>query len=167
MRPLITESLSARHVRTEFDCGREPLNAYLRQYARQDRDRSMASIYVHCPQGSDLIAAYYTLSAYAALRSDLPAEAVRRLGRHALIPAILLGRLAVDRRFQGRRLGDAMLFDALCRATEAASLVAAAVVVVDAKDDAALFYQRYGFEPFADEVGRLFLPIATAAALVA
>jgi GNAT superfamily N-acetyltransferase len=79
----------------------------------------------------------------------------RRLPRYPILPAVLIGRLAVDTRYQGRQIGSALIIDALRRSARAAP--ASFGLIVDAKDDqAAAFYRRHGF------VSSLFLPIATA-----
>ncbi len=86
----------------------------------------------------------------------------KKLPRYPLIPATLLGRLAVDRRFQGQGMGEFLLMDALHRAFEQSAGIAAAGVVVDAIDaGAARFYQQFGFVAFPSIAGRLFLPMKT------
>jgi len=94
-------------------------------------------------------AAYYTL------------EEARRLPRYPTVPAVRIGRLAVDQRFQRRGLGEAMLADATARALRAD--VAAFMLVVDARNDqAAAFYHRDGFRVIASHPRTVFLPLATA-----
>lgn len=84
---------------------------------------------------------------------------MRKLPRYPLVPATLLGRLAVDRRHQGKGYGRFLLADALYRALR--SEVASFAVIVDAKDDSArAFYEREGFLPFPDQQMKLFLPMA-------
>jgi len=167
VRPYLTVPLSAEHGRTAFACGSEPLDRYLRQYARQDRDRYMAQVYVCCAPETSQVIGYFTLSAYAVLRTDLPSATVKRLGRHERIPALLVGRLAVDQGWRGHGLGGKLLIDALCRARDAAAVAAAAVVVVHAKDGAAGFYEHYGFQAFADQPDHLFMPMAAVVAALA
>jgi predicted GNAT family N-acyltransferase len=85
----------------------------------------------------------------------------KKLPKYPLVPATLLGRLAVDVRLRGKGAGEHLLMDALRRALEASREVASVAVVVDAKDDSAVsFYRRYGFIGFADQPRRLFLPMA-------
>jgi GNAT superfamily N-acetyltransferase len=105
------------------------------------------------------VGGYYTLSATAVKLADLPDQTVRRLPRYPLVPATLLGRLAVDRRFQGKGYGRFLLADALYRV--ARNEIASFAVVVDAKDEAARrFYERESFLPFADQPMKLFRPVA-------
>lgn len=108
------------------------------------------------PDGT--VAGYYTLSATSVRLAELPAQVVRKLPRYPLMPATLLGRLAVDRRHQGEGYGRFLLADALFRA--ARSEIASFAVIVDAKDDnARRFYEREGFLPFPDQLTKLFRPM--------
>jgi len=114
------------------------------------------------PNGS--IAGYYTLSSTAVSVGEWPAQTVRKLPRYPLIPATLLGRLAVDRRQQGRGYGRYLLADALLRSLS--SEIASFAVIVDAKDEnARRFYEREGFLPFPDRSMKLFRPMADIAEL--
>ena len=116
--------------------------------------------------GSPTILGYYTLSSYGIDVGELPVEIAKKLPRYPLIPATLLGRLAVDQRHHGQGIGEFLLLDALHRAHEHADDIAAAAVIVDAIDPAAArFYQRFGFLPFPSMSSRLFLPMKTVAAL--
>jgi len=114
----------------------------------------------------ETVAGYYTLSSHSIDLRDVPDDVARRLPRYPHVPAALLGRLAVNRRYKGQRLGELLLIDALSRALRQSSQIAAAAVVVDAIDDqAARFYRRFGFMPFPDRSDRLFLPMKTVAVL--
>jgi GNAT superfamily N-acetyltransferase len=107
------------------------------------------------------IAAYYTLSAASIPFLDLPPEETKRLPRYPTLPAVRIGRLAVDHRFQRRGLGELMLMNAVHRTIQDAA--AAFALLVDVKSDqVAAFYQRYGFRPVVDKPRTLFLPLATA-----
>ena len=90
------------------------------------------------------IAGYYTLSATAVVFDQLPEDFRKKLPRYPEVPAALVGRLAVDTRHRDKRLGELLLFDAMRRTLQAD--LAAAILVVDAKDDAAAeFYRSYDF----------------------
>jgi GNAT superfamily N-acetyltransferase len=105
------------------------------------------------------IAGYYTLSSTSVQLCDLPDKTVRKLPRYPLVPATLLGRLAVDRRQQGKGYGRFLLADALYRAVR--SEIASFAVIVDAKDEnARRFYERESFLPFPDQPMKLFRPMA-------
>src|SRR2546425_12169271 len=112
------------------------------------------------PNGA--IAGYYTLSAYAIRPTELPVEVVKRLPRYPLVPATLLGRLAISRKLQGQNLDSALLIDALRRSWRNAAEVASIGVVVDTYDEKAQrFYLRHEFIQFADHPNKLFLPMRT------
>jgi GNAT superfamily N-acetyltransferase len=157
--------LGAAHDRQTFSCGAEPLDRYLQTQATQDVRRHIANCFVASPVQSSAVAGYYTLSAASIPTTDLPAERLRKLPRTPVLPAALIGRLAVDHRYQGRQLGAALLFDAIARAIRADAAVFA--LLVDAKDEAAArFYRYHGFEAFSGTPARMFLPVATARRVV-
>ena len=155
---LRVEPLGAQHDRATFECGAEPLDRYFRTQAGQDARKNIAAPFVLVlPDG--VIGGYYTLSATSVALAELPAKTVRKLPRYPVIPATLLGRLAVDRRFQGKGYGRYLLADALYRSLR--SEIASFAVIVDAKDDAARrFYERESFVALADQPMKLFLPMA-------
>jgi len=106
------------------------------------------------------VAGYYTLASASLLLADLPASTIKKLPRYPTVPAVRMGRLAVDQTFKGQGLGGALLADALHRA--ARSDIAAFALMVDAKDEAAAaFYRHHGFIALPDSVLSLFLPLAT------
>lgn len=94
------------------------------------------------------------------LLADLPASTGKKLPRYPTVPAVRMGRLAVDQTFKGLGLGGALLADALGRT--ARSEIAAFALMVDAKDEAAAaFYRHHGFIGLLDGARTLFLPLAT------
>ncbi|MDP2221614.1 MAG: GNAT family N-acetyltransferase [Hydrogenophaga sp.] len=151
--------LDAAHDRAAFLSDWEPLNRYLREHVTQDIRRRVAACFVALADGQR-IAGYYTLASASLLLADLPASSGQKLPRYPTVPAVRMGRLAVDQAFKGQGLGGALLADALDRA--ARSEMAAFAMVVDAKDEAAAaFYQHHGFIPLPDSPLTLFLPLAT------
>ena len=149
--------------RETFSCGNAVLDRYLRELAGQQARRNIASLVVALDAGSGRISGFYTLSSYAVSSADLPSSSQRGFPR--VVPATLLGRLAVDRNFQGLGMGAALLSHAVARAVSASELVASAVIVVDAIDeDAAGFYAMYGFASFREQPLRLFIPVRSALA---
>jgi ribosomal protein S18 acetylase RimI-like enzyme len=160
------EPLGKQHDRSEFSCGVEALDRYLREQAGQDARRRVAVPFVLCEGTSKRVLGYYTLSALSLDLGDWLDDVARKLPRYPLVPATLLGRLAVDSRDRGSGAGEHLLMNALYRALEATEKVASVAVVVDAKNAAAeAFYRRYGFVGFADQPHRLFLPMAVIAKL--
>ena len=149
-----------RHDRSAFACGYAALDDYLRKRARQDADRHLAAVFVAREPDASRVIGYYSLSSLSVVTRDLPDEFTRRLTRYPELPVALLGRLAVDHEHAGAGLGRFLLIDALRRAYEHSSQVAHVAVVADAKDEqAAGFYERYGFNRFPNMPLRLYLPM--------
>ncbi len=156
------EPLGGHHDRASFACGVAALDHYFRQQAGQDQRRHVAAVFVLVDRRDGSPAGFYTLSAASVELTELAPALARRLPRYPLLPALLIGRLAVDRRYQGQGLGGLLLADALRRCAGLRSELGAIAVVVDAKDDAATaFYERFGFQRFASHPRRLYLPMAT------
>jgi len=156
--PPRVEVLGPPHDRSGFESGVEPLDRYFRTQAGQDARKKLAAPFV-LVLSDGTIAGYYTLSSTAIKLADLPEQVTRKLARYPLIPATLLGRLAVDRRQQGRGYGRFLLADALHRAVR--SEIASFAVIVDAKDESARrFYERESFLPFPDQPMKLFRPMS-------
>jgi len=155
--------LSPKADRTLFSCGSDALDGYFRQQVSQDVRRRMAACFVALDPAQK-IAGFYTLSSASVMINELPEDIGKKLPRYPTVPAIRMGRLAVDRRFQGRGLGGALLADALCRSLR--SEIAAYALIVDAKNEsAASFYRYHGFIALPDRAGTFFLPLATASRL--
>ena len=155
--------LNGAHDRTLFNSDSAPLDRYLREQVTQDVRRRVAACFVATTDGKR-IAGYYTLASASLLLAELPASTGKKLPRYPTVPAVRMGRLAVDQGFKGQGLGSALLADALGRA--ARSEVAAYALMVDAKDDAAAnFYRHHGFIALPDASRTLFLPLATAKAV--
>src|SRR5271167_1303569 len=111
--------LDERHDRDSFTCGVESLDRYLKTQAGQDVRRKANGVFVLSDQ-DDLarILGYYTLCAMALSQGDVPAAARKHIPRYPLVSATLIGRLAVSKDHQGRRLGAILLADGLQRAFE-------------------------------------------------
>jgi len=164
--PFRIEALTSQHDRSTFDCGSEPLNRYFRQQVTQDARRRVTACFVAVEQGGGVLAGYYTVASSSVSLTDLPEAVTKKLPRYPSVPAVRMGRLAVDRQFRGKGLGGAMLADALQRSVKAE--IAAYALVVDAKDEeAAAFYRHHGFLAFNDNQLALFLPLATTQRLLA
>ena len=167
------EPLGGHHDRAAFACGVEVLDDYLRRQASQDQLRKFSACHVAVDAAVDASATartptavlgYYTLSSYVIRSGELPADITRRLPRYPMMPAALLGRLAVATSHRGMGLGEHLLMDALARVLRLSKDIAVHAIVVDALDSSAAdFYASYDFEPFAGEPLRLFRPLATVA----
>ena len=159
--PFRLEPLGEGHERSSFRCGEDALDHYFETQVTQDIRRHIANCFVAVESATSHVAAWYTISAASIPLVDLPPDETKRLPRYPTVPAIRIGRLAVDQRFQGRGLGAALLADAATRALKADA--AAFTLLVDAKNDSAVaFYERFGFRTLASQPRTLFLPLATA-----
>lgn len=155
------EELGDRHDRAGFASTSEPLDRYIRERATQDVRRGIARVFVASTVEDSTIAGFYTLSAGGIERATLPPDVARRLP-HYPVPVALLGRLAIDRRFQGQGPGAALVADALTRVRRASDLIGVYAVVVDPKDErATAFYRHLGFLPLPGAAPRLFLPLGS------
>jgi GNAT superfamily N-acetyltransferase len=160
------EPLDKRHDRVVFSCGNDSLDTYLKKRAFQDTKKKFATTFVMAERLTSSVIGYYTLSATSILLADLPDETARKLPKYPHVPATLLGRLAIDRRYQGRGYGELLIIDALRRALQATTEVASYAVVVDAINERARsYYEQYDFCAFPDRNPRLFLPMKTIANL--
>jgi ribosomal protein S18 acetylase RimI-like enzyme len=140
-----------------FNSDSEQLNRYLREQVTQDVRRRVAACFVALADGPRT-AGYYTLASASLLLADLAASTCKKLPRYPTVPAIRMGRLAVDQAFKGQGLGGALLADARA----ARSGIAAFALMVDAKNEAAAaFYRHHGIIALPDSSLSLFLPLAT------
>lgn len=135
--------LDQAHDTTAFRCGEDSLDSWLIEHAHNDISRGTARVWIWL-EATGRVLAYYSLSASKVSREDVPTKIGR--GGPIEIPAVLVGRLALDRSLQGQNLGEVLLADALSRIVDATRTVGARLVVVDAlHEKAAAFYERYGF----------------------
>ena len=147
------------HDRQRFDCGIEPLNHYLKlmasQQAKKDNTRTFVLEDADHPQQ---MMGFYTLTMTLLDVSALPVALQKK--HQSATSAGLIARLAVDRRYQGQKLGEWLLVDALKKLLQASDMVGFPLVVVDAKDGAKPFYEKYGFAAFVDDAHKLFMTVA-------
>lgn len=151
--------LPAQTNRDNFHSGSSALDNYFHSQVTQDIKRNITACFIASAEDGR-VAAFYTLASASILLNDLPPDITRKLPRYPSVPAVRMGRLAVDQSFQGQGLGGAMLADALQRC--AAAEIAAYALLVDAKDDkAAEFYAHHGFIALPQQTLTLFLPLAS------
>jgi predicted GNAT family N-acyltransferase len=164
--PFIVEPLGKQHDKTSFSCGVQELDNYLKNQAGQDAKKKVSAPFVLIDTRHDKVAGYYTLSMDSVLTKDLPETTTRKLPRYPALPSVLMGRLAVDQSYKGQKLGAFLLIDALKRAYEISTSIAATFFIVDAKDKAAKsFYEYFGFEALEDDQFRLYLAMKSAEGL--
>jgi predicted GNAT family N-acyltransferase len=153
---------SKEHNKTSFNCGIQELDRYFTEQAGQDMRRHIAVTYVLNELSSNDIIGYHTLSATSIELKNLSEQEIKKLPRYPLLPATLIGRLAIDTKYQGQGMGQLLLIHALKISLETSRNVASLAVIVDAKNDkAAQFYQHFGFIQFSDKADKLFLPLET------
>lgn len=153
----VVEPLGKKHRKENFDCGEESLNQFLQKYAGQNARKGLGRTFVAVLPNEMEIVGYYTLSSGSVSFDVIP----EKLPRYP-IPTVHLGRLAVDLRMQGQRLGELLLIDALERAVLVAEeLGIYAIELYALTDNAQQFYLRYGFVSLKDDEKHLYLPMAT------
>jgi GNAT superfamily N-acetyltransferase len=152
------EALNDRHDIAGFDCGKPELNRWLAERARSSEGRTARTFVV---SDAGHVVAFYSLSTGSIIRSELP----RKL-RHdtpEAVPILVMGRLAVDLRSQGRGLGKALLRDAIMRALSISAEVGFLALVVHVIDESAIpFYTSNSFIPSPTNPRTFVLPLATA-----
>ncbi|MBK6288360.1 MAG: GNAT family N-acetyltransferase [Gammaproteobacteria bacterium] len=141
-----------------FDCAEPALNQFLQRLALVNQRANSAQTYVCC-QGDRVAAGFYSLTVGSVEPQAAPTRASKGLARHP-VPVMILARLAVDQDHQRKRLGQALLRDALLRTVQAADIAGIRCLLVHAKDDAARqWYLSWEFEPSPTDPYHLFLMI--------
>jgi len=149
--------LDDRHDRKSFDCGDADLNGWLRQTAKQHKEKGISSTFVVIADEASIeVLGYYAISLAELINADLPAQYRKRLPKK--VPVFRLGRLSSTIKHQRKGIGEHLLFDAIDRAKRIAIEAGGIGLVVNAKHSAVDFYQKYGFEQMADHPLNLFLP---------
>lgn len=142
-----------------FDSGEPSLDRYLQTRALSNHLQGASRCYVTC-RGARVVG-YYALAATSIRHRDAPGKVRRNMPEP--VPAILLSRLAVDRKDQGLGLGKDLLRDAIVRSVEAADLIGARALLVHAlNDNAREFYAHFDFEPSPTDPLHLMLLIKDA-----
>lgn len=156
----VTNVLGASHEKAKFSCGKAMLDNYIQKQAKQDVKGKVSACFI-LSDDDKVIKGYYTLSNGSIPRSQLPESFVKQLQKYHDLPVTILGRLAVDNKFKGQKLGSLLLLDALKRSYDATSNLGSMAVVVDPiEQEAKEFYTKYGFTLLPDS-GRMFMPMAT------
>lgn len=130
-----------------FNCGTEVVDRWVADHSASARRRGAAVIYAsYC---GERVAGFYTLSAHSVARADVSGGWFARNAPEQ-VPAVSLGMMGVDREFQGRGLGAALLRDAILNALKVAELAGARALVVDPVGESARgFYAHFGFTELA------------------
>lgn len=160
---LVIEELASQHDRKSFDCGVSKLDLFLREQARQKTIKNISKTYVACCEDQPkTIVGYHSLTGYSVLTP--PNHKNYKKYPHPL-NAVKLARLAVSRLYQGQKIGEKLLIDAIYRTVLVAQQIASIGLFVDPMTpDMIPFYQQYGFllvmkdHPLNNE---MWLPITT------
>ena len=159
--PFRIERLTKQHDRSNFDCGTEVLNEYLKTRARKDQQRHFSTCYLAITNDTNLVVGFYSISSSSIKLDLLPLTTRKKLPRYGDVPVARIGRLAIAQAYHGRGLGSALIYDAIKRVIQAGIGIYA--VVVDAKDETAIaFYKHMGFKTLQSKEDILYLPIASA-----
>ena len=159
------QPLDERHRLELFTCRETVLTDWLHQYARACQEADSARTYV-IVASDDLVIGYYCLSGFSVVR----ARGTSRLSAKQPdpLPGVLIGRLAVDRRFEGLGVGESLVSDALVRAATVAETIGLRAIFVDAlHEDAARYWQRHGFRPLRDDPLTLYMRMDDVRATIA
>jgi GNAT superfamily N-acetyltransferase len=157
------EKLTPSHDVSQFDCGELTLNIWLKQRALQNEESGASRTYV--VRAGNELAGYYALATGAIAH----AQASGRIRRNMPdpIPVIIIGRLAIASKFQGRGIGTALLRDAVLRTLQAAEIAGIRAILVHAiSNEAALFYKKHGFIPSPVDPMTLMITVAEAAKIL-
>ena len=156
----LTIKFSSNHIRNNFSCGNAPLDNYITTQVSQDIKKKLTACFVIIDDNYE-IRGYYTLSNASISIDDTPENIKTKMPRgYTALPVTLLGRLAVDSKSQGKKLGELLLIDALKRSFEVSETIGSNAIIVDPVDKQAVeFYRKYGF--ISLDSGRMFITMKT------
>ena len=147
--------LSRDHDTSLFDCGKEPLNRFLKGFALTNQASGSSRTYVAL--AGEEIVGYYSVTPSSVAHADAPARVSQGLARHE-IGVILMARFAVDKDHQGQGLGRSLFLDAMARALKASEAIGGRAFLVHAKDeDARAFYSKFNMMPAPGNSMHLFM----------
>lgn len=160
MTEWISTALHTGHDLSSFDCGKEILNKWLQEQSHRAHEADTARTYVWTEAGSSVVRAYYSIAPTQITREGLTRS---QSGGFSVIPAYLIGKLAIDLNLRGQGLGAELLFDAVDKIVRASATGGGRLIVVDALDEeAATFYLHHDFKPVKGNPHRLIMTVATA-----
>jgi GNAT superfamily N-acetyltransferase len=151
------QKLHRSHGVEQFACGQPELDRFLIRHALQAQRANSSQTYVALTDGEVL--GFYTIVAGEVRHADAPERVVKGMPRHP-VPLLVLARLAVHTKAQGRGLGAGLLLDALGRTLQVADVIGVRALAVHAKDERAVaFYRHFGFVPSPTDPRHLFMLI--------
>lgn len=154
----LVEKLAAHHLVTEFKCGKNSLDLFIRRYAFANQRADSSQTYV--VHSGNIVMGYHSLVFSSIKLEDSPASIQAALPASYPVPVMLFARFAVHKKIQGQGVGKSLLKDAFLRTMEAAEIGGLAAILVDALDDKmVVFYKDYGFEDCPVGERRLMVPM--------
>jgi GNAT superfamily N-acetyltransferase len=155
-RPAAPEPLSPDHEIDAFDSGVAALDTWLKTRARANEASGGSRTFVMCEKRR--VAGYYSLAAASIMHSQATGKVKRNMPEP--VPAVLIGRLALDKAWQGSGHGMSLLQDAVLRIVGAAETVGVRAILVHAiSDEAKVFYERFGFRASSVEPMTLMMTV--------
>lgn len=155
------EPLGQKHDRAAFACGDERLDNFIIKTAGRQQELDIARTYVGCLDQEFIVIAYYALNSHFIDVTTLPAEVRKKLPNYETIPAIYLSKLGVHSECQNKGLGKRLMAHAFRRCIEAADLVGAHFLVLDAlNENAARLYRRLGFVDLPGHEPRMLIKMS-------
>lgn len=153
------QKLSASHDLSQFSCGEPTLDDWLRRRALPNEESGASRTYVVCVEKR--VVGYYALAVGAVAHGGAPGRVRRNMPDP--IPVMVLGRLAIDEKFQGRRIGVSLLRDAVLRTLQASKIAGIRAILVHAiSERAKRFYEDCGFIPSPVDPMTLMITVAEA-----
>lgn len=150
------EVINENHDISDFDCGEESLNEWLKNRAIKNNSSNASRCFVICNENK--VIGYYAFSAGQVDNKSAPGKIKRNMPNP--IPVFILGRLAIDLRYQNMKLGSALLKDCMFRAIAVSEHMAGKALLVHAlSQEAKDFYLKYGFQNSIINPMTLFLSI--------
>jgi GNAT superfamily N-acetyltransferase len=154
------ERLTRDHDLSQFQCGEPDLNDWLKRRALQNEETGASRTYVIL--SGQQVMGYYALAAGAAAHANAPGRVRRNMPDP--VPVMVIGRLAIDLRYQGRGIGSGLLKDAVLRTAQAAEIAGIRAVLVHAiSDSAKRFYEKKGFTSSPVDPMTLMITLSDAA----
>lgn len=158
-----TVELNSNHktARSLFDCENKALNTFISTQSGQHSKLDVAKTWALVSEQGELIG-FYSLSAMLIDCGELPKTVIKKYPNYQFLPAALLGRIAVDKKYKGKGYGKLLLMDAIHRTINASESVGIAFLIVNAKDESVVkFYGKFGFQRVAGKPLKLWIPMKT------
>lgn len=160
----VPEKLNLSHDLSQFQCGEPALDEWLRRRALPNEQSGASRTYVI--SAGRRVVGYYALASGAVAHANAPGRVRRNMPDP--IPVMVIGRLAMDVKFQGRGLGPALLRDAILRTLQAAEIAGIRAILVHAiSERAKLFYEKCGFSASPIDPMTLMVTVKEAAKMFA